>query len=387
MKSFKTTLLGLLLFALVVPLSHTNAADFRFDEESGNVVVSADETLKNLYTAGNVVSINSKIEEDLYAAGNMINITEGVEDDVLVLGNSITIDGDIGGTVHSAGGTIIVNGEIEDDLFLAGGNVSLSESARIGGDLFIAGGIVTINGNVEGEVKIAADNINLNGKTADNVVIEAGKLTIGKLANIEKDLHLTAPKEANIKEGATIAGEIKYTKKTHGHHSGKFWLYKAFTVFFLVLLLMGIATALVFLYLFKEKMLTVVKHSTKDVWKNLGLGFAVLFLTPILALLLAITVIGLQLSLILLVAYFILLLITKVVASLIVGSWIFKRIRKSESYQLGWKEVVVGVLVFALISLIPFIGWIFGFIITLIVLGAIIDLLYTGHIARKQDNQ
>ena len=48
-----------------------------------------------------------------------------------------------------------------------------------------------------------------------------------------------------------------------------------------------------------------------------------------------------------------------------------KYIFKKEEYELNWWIIVLGVFVFGLIMLIPFIGWLFKFIVFLATFGSL----------------
>ena len=108
-------------------------------------------------------------------------------------------------------------------------------------------------------------------------------------------------------------------------------------------------------------------------WKNLGIGFAVLVLTPMACLILFITGIGVYLGFILLFAYICLLLMCTVLAGMIFGGWVQKMFEKSDYVDFHWGWILGGVIVSHLLTLIPFVGWIFGLVFFLLAIGALIS--------------
>lgn len=370
------------LYFISAPIPIANAAEFRFAEKSGNISIDSEEVLRNLYAAGNIVSINGFIEKDLYAAGNVININGDVEDNIIALGSSIIIKGNAGGNVHIAGGSVVIDGDIDDDLVIAGGNISVSKSAQIKGDLIIAGGMISIDGEILGNIFIAGEDIILNGKTSGLVETESRKLTIGESAEIKKRLKYTSPEEAEIDENAKISADIDFIQKDKIIFGGKYeknWLLRFISAFYLISIVIAITTGLVLVYFYRKEIEFILNMTFEQGWKNLGIGFATFFLIPILAIILAITLLGLYLSCLLMMLYALLIIVSKIIASILLGSWIIKTIKKKDNYSATWQEVVVGVIALVIVSFIPLIGWLIVFALSLLSLGSITNIIYKLH--------
>lgn len=354
------------------------AAEFKFAKEGGNITVSSGEAVKNLYAAGNIVSIDGEVQKDLYAAGNIVTVGGSVEDNVCAAGGTVVIKNNVGGNVHAAGGSIVIEGNIAEDLFLAGGNILISKSASVKGDLIIGGGTVDIQCPVAGNVLIGGGEVTVNSKIGGFVKIKAEKIRIGESAEIERDLKYTSPEEAEIHENAKIAGAIDFSQKAIKGVSKPYAtgaIFEILSVLFLLKILISIATGLVLIYFFKNIIKTAATEGMGNVWGSLGLGFAVLILTPVLGIILAVTVIGVYLTGLLSVAYVLLVMLSSVIANIIFGSWLIKVTKKKNTYSIRWQEVVVGVIVLKIIWLVPFVGWLICFIFMLISLGAMSKLI------------
>ncbi len=359
-------------------ISIATAAEFKVSGERGNVTIGSEETIKNLYTAGNIISIDGEVQKDLYAAGNIVTVGGNVEDNVLAAGGTVIIKRAVGGNVHAAGGSVVIEGNIAEDLFIGGGNILISKSASIGGDLVVGGGTVDIQGPVTGKVLIGGGEVTLNSKISGLTNIKAEKITIGESAEIESNLKYTSPKEANIHDNAKIMGAVDFDQravKGKGAPSFK-TVFGVLTGLFLLKTLIFILTGLVLIYFFRTLIKTVVRDGMSNTWSSLGVGFAVLFLTPIAGIILAITMVGLYLAGLLAVAYVLLLMLSSVIASITFGSWLIKTIKKRNTYSVRWQEVVVGVITLNIIAIIPIIGWLVGCAFMLISLGAMSRLIH-----------
>jgi len=364
---------------------NTSAAEFRFMKEGGNITVSQDETVKNLYTAGNMVSIDSNVEKSLYIAGNIITINGNVENNIFTVGNTVVIRGNVGDSVHLGASGVVIEGDINGDLFMGGGNIIISKSASIGGDVIVGGGTVDIQGPVAGNVRLGGGQATINNKIGGDVNAKVDKITFGSQAEISGKVLYESTKEATIEEGALLLGgiefnEIKVKKVDKENAMGLFFL--IFSLGFLIKLLGVIVVGLVLIYFLKDFIGKIVNDGLNNFWANIGRGFAILILTPITCFLLLITIIGIWLAGLIWTAYVLALILALALASIILGSWLMKVLKKESEYKIDWKAVVLGAIALRLFVLIPFIGWFIGLVFMLIGLGVISKLIYQGVIKK-----
>lgn len=387
MKLKKKLLLTLALaFVFCLSLSPVVAAEFRVAEDNGNISVGPDETVKNLYTAANNVTIDGAIEKSLYAAGRLIIVNGNVENDLNVGGETIMIRGEVGGTVHAGGNNVIIESKINDDLFIGGGNITLTKSASVGGDLFIAGGTIDIHAPVAGNIRISGGEVTINSKVDGQVEIDAGTLRLGHQAELAQNLTYRSSKRAEIADGATILGTIDFDQtqiKKFGKVLAVGTLFGILTFAFLLKLLIYIASGLILIYLFRNIVEPTVKESLTKFWPSLGIGFAALILTPIISIILLVTMIGVWLAGFLMAAYILLILLSLPLASISFGSWLMKMFNKKSSYAINWQTVVVGVIVISIVAIIPVVGWLVAFVFMLISFGALVRLIHKSMISKK----
>ncbi len=378
--------LGSLIVLFSLSVVFARAAEFRVAKEGQNINVSKDESVKNLYTAGNIVSIDGEVKNDLYTAGNVITIESDVENNFAGAGGTITIKGDVGNNVHVAGGTVIVQGEIAEDLFIAGGNVLLAKTATVKGDLIVGGGTVDIEGPVVGNVSIGGGKVTINNKMEGQVKIMVDSLTIGETAEIAKDIKYTSPKKAQIHKDAKILGKVDFNQREINKvdkSSVASGIFGALVTLLLFDIITCVVVGLALVYIFNKLVKSVVIESLKNVWGNMGVGFAVLFLAPIIGIILAITVVGLYLAGLFFLLYALLLTLSLIIASIVLGSLLLKILKKEKDYEVGWQEVVVGVVVMKIVWFIPLIGWLLCAVFTLVSIGAVSRLAY-GSIKKNK---
>ncbi|MGB8856117.1 MAG: hypothetical protein WCC58_05540, partial [Burkholderiales bacterium] len=107
-------------------------------------------------------------------------------------------------------------------------------------------------------------------------------------------------------------------------------------------------------------------------WKSLGLGAAMLFTLPPLAILLMITIIGIPLAFALMALYAVLLLVGYLTTALYIGARAATALKK-DTTNATWTRIgfaALALLALGLIRLIPFAGGLAVFVALLIGMGA-----------------
>lgn len=378
-----TTTLFLFLLVLV-STNNVKAADFRVPDDSGNLTISADEEVKNLYMGGDVLTVKADVEKSLYLGGNTIIIEGDIENDIFVGGGNVTIRGDVGGSVHAGGGTVIIEGNVADDVFIGGGNIMISETASIGEDLIIGGGNVTVKGLVEGNILLGAGSALINSEVRGKVTARVESLILGEKAKIGKGISYKAYEEAKIDEKAVILGEIEYEKieKEGFYAADEYKIKSTFKNFNYIKKAIGLIISLVaglFLLRFFKKWITVViEKSLTNFGPNLGTGVLVLVLIPILIGVLSISIFGLWIGGFMVNIYTLMLSLATPLASIALGTLILKIFKgKKSNYVVDWKAVLVGVIIMALLgAFLSPLGILIKSIFVLIILGSLYKLTY-----------
>jgi cytoskeletal protein CcmA (bactofilin family) len=312
---------------LIVPFS-IFAAQFKADKQ---VTISKDEVIHgNLYLAGSAVSVAGMIQGDLLAAGGNVTILGPVTQDVMVAGGTIIFDANVGGDVRIAGGNITIEGDITGDLVVAGGQIAILSGTTIRGDLVAAGGQVTNNGTVRGQTSIYL------------------------------------PKEKEQKK--------EFPAK----------LFAFFKLGWVLKMLMIIATGLVLFYLLRQGTQEVVRKARDNFGKELLRGFILLVTVPVAILIMLLTVVGVPIGVLGIWIYATLLTLSSVFGGMVLGSVIYRLVlRKTSPLTIG--AVLIGIILFQLFKVIPFVGWFITFVFFLPALGSLAHVLYQQTIVKWRE--
>ena len=339
------------LFA-VLPLPAA-AADLR---QGSDVTVGPSETVNDdVYAGAGTISISGTVNGDVIAGGGTITVSGTVTRDLIVGGGTINVTGHVGGSIIAAGGNLTLNGPVERDIVVTGGMITIGSGGTIGRDLVVAGGTATVSAPIARRVQMAAGNLTLRNRVGGDV---RGRVDHLKLdgAQVGGNLDYTSSNSVEILNGAHVAGTtIRHTPPDQGGGASNgfiAWLRELIGLFvlglILIFLLPGIATR-------------AIDTLRAQPWPSLGIGAAILVITPIVALIvfvLGLLIGGWWLGALLIPIWLLVLAVGYVVAAFLVGRLLFAR--------LGWGgyhdalALLGGLFVLTILGLIPVIGWLVG---------------------------
>lgn len=366
-RSFITTLIVGLIFT--IPLSSFSSPDM--DER----VVKQGVVNDDYYAAGETINIDADVAGDVVISGGDLFIGHRIQGDLMAVGGSINLRGKILDDVRIAGGEINIDASIGDDFFAAGGKVNVSSGTSVRGEAWLAGGDIYMAGTINKGLHIGGGNIIISGTIHGDVELEGGEIEILKGALIEGDLHYKSPNEAKIHPDAKITGKVVYEQSEWDHS------YKSYGIFFS--LTMIIASVVLF-WLFPGFTMSAASRINSDPWKNLGLGFALLIVTPITAILLMSIVLGVWVGLSIFALYFVALPISYLIGCFFVGDWGARLLHK-DVVTTGRRllSVAIAIIILGILQLIPVIGSLLTFALLLLGLGA--GILQLQFIYRQTD--
>lgn len=339
----KILAITILLLLSIVLIDTTKAFEIGLPQnDSENVKISKDNIIKdNLFAFGKFINIDGNIDGDLITAGNNLELSGNIKNNIFAAGNSITIKGIIG-----------------KDVFVGATNVYVEKDAIIEGDLIVGTNTLVVEGIVKGNIRAGAKSIKINSLVEKNVYLNVENLSIGAEAKINGDVIYTSAKEANIDPASLINGKIERkqvtvsnTKKNKIH---------SFVLSFFGTLIVGV----VLLTLLTKKIDSLSENIKNKFWLNLLIGFVALIVTPFIALILLISLVGTPLALIIIALYAFLIYASKI----FVGIYIGKLILKDKWHPLA--SMTLGVFLIYIVSILPFIGGLVSFIVILLGLGA-----------------
>ncbi|MFA7088255.1 MAG: hypothetical protein WC146_02865 [Patescibacteria group bacterium] len=366
-KIFKT------LVILALFLTSAIAAKATDTKASDSVYVAKDEIISgNFYAVGQTITVDGVIGGDLIAAAQTINVNGRIDGDIIAAGQDITINGEVGGNIRIAGSSLVINGSVVRNVNAFGANIILGSESSVGWDVYLAGANAELRGVINGGLSGNIGQSLITGTIGKNVNLKlpsgntSQKLIITNEAVINGNLSYKSKNDAQISEKATIAGEIQKTENKQPQKNWFLvWLWsKIFSIF------SALVVGLVLIFLGKTITPKILKKIEERPTKLLIPGLIFMFVVPPAAIVLAFTLIGIPLAIIIGLLWVVSLYIAKILTAILVGELLITKVFKKKISSLMW-PLALGVSLCWLFFSIPFIGWVFGLIATWLGLGAI----------------
>lgn len=328
--------------------------------------------------AGDTIQIDGEIKGDAFLMGGLVTVNGKIDGDLFVLAGKVNINGEVGNSIRVLAGDVTVNSEISRNLLLVCGNCTVTKQAIIGGSMIVAGGNGEISAPKVGRgFRFFGSRLFLNSEVANEAFVVADReFLLGPAASISGNLKYTGNSEAVLESGATVGGNIAYQKQSTDESYPRFFGARTFlqsyqkvrplTEFlgFFVSALVGF----ILLGLFPKGFEKVVKAIETKPYASFGYGFVVVIGLPVVAVLFALTIVGIPVAFVLVLLGWVIYLAAQYLAAFFVGR---KILMSKFGERRGW-ALVLGLFLFYVLGLIPIIGGIVKIILILFALGAII---------------
>lgn len=339
-------------------------------QEAGDAVTLAADAEGNQYLAGRAVDVLGAVNGDVLAAGGRVTVDGKVTGDVLAAGGAVTVRGDVADDVRLAGGNVVLLSAVGNDAVAAGGRVVLGPQASVAGRALLAGGRVEMRGRVDGDLQTGGGRILVDGTVAGNAQLAGRRIELGPNAVIEGDLMYYSTRALVMHDAAQVAGTI--SQLAYPKPSGTS---RAVEVVGRVLLLVSLAVTGVVLYLLFPRFAVAAGGTLRNApWTALGLGFLGFIVVPALTLVLAITLIGFWLALLLMALYLILLITGFLTGAFALGDGVLLRMApKPVELPKGARVValLLSLLALMLLGFVPLLGTLLMLVVLWLGLGSL----------------
>lgn len=329
MKAKILGVVAVIVFSLVVlspiAFAHGGHQGGSHDQPDGEFTVSQGETVEgSYYAAGKKVTIEGTVNGDVYCAAEKVMVTGTINGDLICAAQAVMINSTIAGDARVAAQYVTFEGETAGAVSVFAQTIEVRESARIGKDLNGAAQVATINGSVERDVFMASSELTLGGEVGRNIGGGYEQLTVSPGASVAGDVRYTSQNEAVVADG-TVLGQTEQTQPpvSEDDDSGAETLFGAAAYTFISLLLISLVVSLIA----PQLVHAMSERGSRQLLQSILVGFFVVFATPLVAILLAITVIGIPLAGALILAW----LLTLVLSGPVFGYLLGRRVMQART--------------------------------------------------------
>jgi cytoskeletal protein CcmA (bactofilin family) len=359
-------MMGAIAFALTMPPS-AMAGETRHGDP--NYTLRAGEEIKtDLIVFADNTRIEGDVDGDLLVWSRNITVSGHIKGDIIGFGQEIRISGPVDGNVRAWAQTLSISSTIARNVTAWTEATELEQKARVGGSLMSGSSDVESNGAVAGDFMAGADTVEIGGSLGRNAKIRSSRLTFGSNAEVKGQVQYRGRHEAEVATGAKLGSPIDFTQLKEGpdYQSARFYWHQL--LFWGASLLFGIVLLLLAPGFFFDAQTACNRY-------GLTTGFGILFLlaTPIAAVVLCITVVGIGLGVSALFLYVIALYATQI----FVSSWLGEKILgASQGIAATIGRLALGLAIIHAVKLVPYLHYFVASVVLVWGMGAMVVAVY-----------
>jgi len=372
MKKILKPLILLIIAIFFVTAHPSQAAQW---EANKSVYIPPNQVIDgSLYASGQNVSIEGTINGDLIVAAQTLSVSGEVVGDIIALTQTADINGQVGGNVRLATNSLNLGAQVARNITVFGNSLIMDQKSKVGWDALLMGNQIDLRGNIAGRLQAKGENIILSGQIdKDTNIRAAGKqsenINITAQAQLNGDLTYCCQKNINIANQAKINGKIQEESLPLTPHS---WLItlKQWLISFLGIVLVGLAI----IFIDRKRRLGSERLSQKTLGSSLLTGIIITIVVPIVAILLALSIIGAPLAIAAIFLWLSLLIIGQAIGAIIIGRLLLSLTNK----HWGNKTIICllgGLLVVKLLALIPYAQVLIIFLVISLGIGHLITMI------------
>lgn len=347
----KRKILGVLLLFLAPLFLWVGLASAQTFRSGNSAIVHKDETVdSSLWASGRTIDVAGQVKGDVFCAGMHVTISGTVDGDVICAAQTITISGRVLGDVRLAAQTIDIGGSIERNASIAGQNFTLTGEGKIGNDLSAGVGDTTLHGEIGRDVAAAGSTLTITNKIGRNIQANVHDITLDQNANVGGNLSYTSTQDAEIADGATVAGSTNRSEPPKGAESDTVLVSGFGFMLYVIASLMVLSLAL--LFIFPGVLQQVTDQALANPLRVFITGFVAMFAVPAILVILAISLLGIPLALLLLGIWLLLLFLAGPFFSFYLGRLLLRGRSTNPFLAMALGAFIVLVLYF-----IPILGW------------------------------
>jgi hypothetical protein len=316
----------------------------------------------DLVTAGSTIRVMNEVTGDVAAAGNDVTIDAPVDGYVMSAGRRVTLVGKIGNDLWAAGETVNIESPIANNAMVAGRTVHVRSNAVIGHDAHLAGNDVTAEGRVERNLTIGAGGTaRINANVGGVVTARATRVSVMPDSVIHGDLYVKAAQPPDVSPRARVMGQIHY-ERTIDTETWFMWPHR-WIISGVALMILGLAAV----WFSPSWAAHVAATMRTRVGASILSGIAAIIIIPVAVAMLAVTVIGFPLAVVLTAIYILVLALSSVFVAYRTGEWVLHRLWSSR-----WAFMILGVAIVSAGMSLPNFGWAIGLLVVITGAGALV---------------
>jgi len=349
------------------------------DDSINRIIISQDEIIDGpLFKAGESILLNGEVNGDVILIAGEVIVNATISGDLIIFAGQADIKGDVADDLRVIAGQVDINAKIKGDASIAAGQTTINQDSEISNHLILFSALADHSGLVNKNVWIYAARTRFNGQSNENVFLSASNVDIYSDTNINGNLKITYGEKPIISNRAQIGGDLIEEKSLSLDNQRslkdlqiKKPAVKGISAFIaiqnLIALSINVLIGWLILALIPDFAKKLINIGQTQSGSAIGWGLLTLLIVPVIGLTFIISLIGIPFGVLTFMYYAISIYFAHLVSGLIIGS----RLLKDKKFKKPYKSFLLGMLILAVLKLIPVLGWLVYFILTLFGLGTL----------------
>jgi hypothetical protein len=273
---------------------------------------------------------------------------------------------------------LAANSPNSDEFMLkVGGTTTIGSAEQLDSAVFIDGDAI-IDGTIEDSLWVISGNVTINGRVSGEITVIDGVLTLGSTATV-KNVSLI---RSDLVQDPSAAITGKLSERSEFVNFG--WGREIFSFAFWIGSTIAILVAgLLFTLLAKRHVISAAGNLSGRPVESIISALILWIGTPIVAILSILTIIGIPLGIMLLLSLPLIWIAGYTVAGMLLGQIVGPRVNLSGGPEHAYRNVIIGIILFQIIGLVPFVGGLIVAVAGFVGSGALVYLASRGRSVQR----
>jgi cytoskeletal protein CcmA (bactofilin family) len=352
----------LILLSVLLPAATADALEVRRAE--GILTIPSGQTIDDtVVAAAETVEVDGTITGDLIAMGRRVRVRGTVSGNLITGAQNVEIEGEVEGSVVQFGQTVAMRGQTGGNLYAFGQTITVPRGARVGGNTTVFSETTTIEGSVGRDVTSFGRQLDLAGSVSRRVNAYGDRVDVRAGARIDGGLtaHVANRDNVRVDPAATVSGGTRIDVSEPAPS-------RYMTARFYVRQVIRLAAAFMAGWIFFRlvpRAAAIRLDTGGAVLTALGIGAVAACATPMLALVIGITIVGLPVAIFAVLVWVVLLYLAKILLALMLG----RTLVGASNGGIATALLVGLVLILVAVNL-PYVGALVSLLLTVTGMGA-----------------
>jgi len=314
--------------------------------------------------------------EDLLFLGKRLTFTGKTKLGLIALCEKLIFSGTSGNGIIAGGWDIVVDGKITGNNFIGCKTVVLSEGTVVKGTVFAGCARMRIDGKINGDLYAGAGELVINNTVEGNVTAMGGRIVFGEKGKIHGNLTYGTKEKLSEADAVKVSGAITVDESLKNDKDWKSFVeffknmgnIMCFVLFFSCII---VGCLLLFLPIFKK---LDAPQSEKTFWNTSLWGLIPMLMYPALIVLCCILIIPIPMAIVLALAFFPLVYISYTIGTTLIGKYLVMKLKWN--VQKRHYQFLIGALAGAILSIIPFVNFLFMLFVISLGWGMYVSFLF-----------